>query len=219
MNDEGTFVRWAAIAGFGVLAFGAAAVSFERGAPTGDSAAALTAFYARNGDALRWQSLLFLVGAGLFLWYVTGLRTFLARTGTVHLATLVFGAGVAWTAVSAAAQAAQIGASMGAESGEVAPALVDTMTALFTGASLLLAVLLGAVAAAAFLGGAFPTWLAWLAAAAAAASLLPLCGIVVEHGPLAADGWATVYVPYPVLVAWLAAAAAVMFRRARADGP
>jgi hypothetical protein len=155
-----------------------------------------------------------LIGAGIFLWYVGSLRAFLARAEgrTGDLSAVVFGAGVAWTAVGVAAQASQIGLAMGSTS-EVPPAVVGTMMALFIGANLLLAVMLIAVAAVSFQTQAFPAWLAWLSVATAAANLIPLLGIVVKSGPLAPNGWITAYAPYPVFVVWLVSATIMMLRR------
>lgn len=123
--NETRWERWSAASGFAVLAVGGVATVFEPGAVSASDPAALTVFYARNRDALLAQSLLFLIGAGIFLWYAGSLRTFLARAegGTGGLSAIAFGAGVAWTAVSVAAQASQIGLAVGS-SGEVQPALV-----------------------------------------------------------------------------------------------
>lgn len=212
--NETRWERWGAASGFAVLVVGAAATVFERGAVSPGDPAALTVFYARNRDALLAQSLLFLIGAGIFLWYVGSLRSFLARAegGTGGLSAIAFGAGIAWTAVSVAAQASQIGLAMGS-SGEVQPALVGMMMALFIGANLLLAVMLFAVAAVSFRTKCFPAWLSWLSVVAAAANLVPLFGFLAESGPLAPDGWITAYGPYPVFAVWLVSATVVMLRR------
>ncbi len=213
--DETTGERWGAASGFAVLAVGAAATVFERGAVSaGDPVATLTGFYARNQDALLAQSLLFLIAAGIFLWYVGSLRAFLVRAegGIGGSSAVVFGAGVAWTAVSAAAQASQIGLAMGSGA-EVQPALVGMMMALFIGANLLLAVMLFGVAAVSFPTKCFPVWLVWLTLVAAVANLIPLLGIVVESGPLAPNGWVTAYAPYPIFVVWLVSATVVMLSR------
>jgi len=95
----------------------------------------------------------------------------------------------------------------------VAPALVGTMGALFTVANLPLAVMLVAVAVVSFRARAFPAWLGWLSVVAAAAQLAPVFGIVLDGGPLAADGWIAVYGPYPLYVIWLASATTAMVRR------
>jgi hypothetical protein len=124
--SETRWDRWGgAASGSAVFVAGAAATASERGVPRGVSARELTDFYARNRDALLAQSLLFLIGAGIFQWYVASVRAYLARAvgRAGELSLIVFGAGVAWTAVSVAAQASQAGFALGSTS-EVPPALV-----------------------------------------------------------------------------------------------
>jgi hypothetical protein len=130
---------------------------------------------------------------------------------------VAFGAGVASTVITLVALAFQVG--LAAPGGEVAPALVGTMGALFTVAGLPLAVMLVAVAVVSFRTWAFPVWLGWLSLVAAAAQLAPLFGFVLDGGPLAADGWLAVYGPYPLYVLWLASATTAMVRRIGQPGP
>jgi len=212
--DETRWERWGAASGFAALLVGAAAVIFERGpVNASDPATTIAAYFADNEAALRAQGLLFLLGGGIFLWFLGSLRSFLARAegGTGRLATVALAAGVASTVVRVVALTFQIG--LAAAGGSVQPALVAVMDALFTAASVPLAVMLVAVALVSFRTRAFPTWLGWLSVAAAAAQLVPSFGIVVDSGPLSFDGWLAAYLPYPLYVAWLACATTVMVRR------
>src|SRR6266511_5118943 len=179
-----------------------------------DPVGEIAGYFADNREALRAQGLLFVIGAGFLLWFLGSLRSFLIRAegGTGRLSTVAFGAGVASTVITVVALAFQIGLAT-APGGDVAPALVGTMDALFTVANLPLAVMLIAVAVVSFRTRAFPAWLGWLSVAAAAAQLAPSFGMILDSGPLAADGWLAAYVPYPLYVVWLAAATTAMIRR------
>jgi hypothetical protein len=98
--------------------------------------------------ALQTQALLFVIGAGFFLWFLGRLRGFLLRAegGTGRLSTVAFGVGVVSIVITVGALAFQIGLATAArDAGQ--PAVVGTMVALFTVANLPLAVMLTAVAA------------------------------------------------------------------------
>ncbi len=82
-----------------------------------------------------------------------------------------------------------------------------------------LAVMLTAVAVLTFRAHAFPAWLGWLSLLAAVAQLVPVLGIVVDSGPLAADGWLVAYMPYPLYVVWLACATVAMVVRIGKPSP
>lgn len=213
--DEMRWERWGAVSGLGAIVTGAAAVAFERGAVSaGDSAARIAAHYTENRDALLAQALLFVLGSGFFIWFAGSLRAFLARAegGAGRLSGIAFGAGVGSTVVTLAALAFQVGlARAGSEAGQ--PALVGTMDALFLIANLPLAVMLAAVAVVTFRFGALPAWLGWLTVAAAAAQVAPVLGIALDAGPLAADGWVSAYLPYPLYALWLACTAIVTVAR------
>jgi hypothetical protein len=207
--------RWGAASGFAVLLAGAAAVVFERGpVSASDPGSEIAGYFAANQAALRAQGLLFLIGAGFFLWFLGSLRSFLIRAeaGTGRLSTVALAAGVASTMLTVVALAFQVGLAAAAN-GEAQPALVGIMGALFTVANLPLAVMLIAVAVLSFRTGAFPAWLGWLSILAAAAQLLPTFGIVLDGGPMAVDGWLAAYLPYPLYVVWLASATVAMLRR------
>jgi hypothetical protein len=207
--------RWGAASGFGVLALGAMAAVIDAGTVSvRDPVETITAYFVDNRAALRAQSLLFLISAGIFVWFVGSLRGFLARTEgrTGRLSEVAFGAGMVYISISLAAQAFQIGMTMAAESTTVQPALLGTAWALFSIASVPLAVILFATAAVSFRARVFPAWLGWLSLATAAAYLMLLCGIVVETGPLSPTGWVT-SAPYPLFGVWLVSTTVVMVRR------
>ncbi|HEX8939803.1 MAG TPA: hypothetical protein VF763_06530 [Candidatus Limnocylindrales bacterium] len=213
--DEMRWERWGAASGFGAILTGAAAIAFERGAlSASDSAARIAAHYAANHDALLAQALLFVLGSGFFIWFAASLRSFLTRAegGAGRLSAIAFGAAVGSTVVTLAAVAFQVGlARAGSDAGQ--PALVGVMDALFVIANLPLAVMLLAVAVITFRAAAFPAWLGWLTIAAAAAQLLPVLGIALDGGPLAADGWVSAYLPYPLYALWLAGTTIVTVAR------
>jgi hypothetical protein len=207
--------RWGAASGFAALLAGAAAVAFERGpVSASDPAGEIADYFADNAAALRAQGLLFLIGGGIFLWFVGSLCSFLIRAegGTGRVSMVAFGAGIASAMITMVALAFQIGLAT-APGGELQPALVGVMGTLFTAANFPLAVMLVAVAEVSFRARAFPAWLGWLSLAASAAQLVPSFGLILDSGPLAPDGWLAGYLPYPLYVAWLASATVVMVRR------
>jgi hypothetical protein len=215
--------RWGSAAGFAALAVVAAAMMFEHGGPAaGASDAQVAAFYVEHADALLMQSLLFLVGAALLLWFLGGLRVFLASAegGTGRWSGTVFGAGVAYVALSVVAQAGQVAVARVAGA-VAAPQLVAAAAALagalFIAVAVPAAVMLGAFAVVVRRVDAVPSWLGLLAAVAGVAQLGLLAGVVVSTGPFAPTGWYSV-APYPLYVVWLAATAVVMARRP-ADQP
>ncbi len=209
--NETRWERFGAASGLGAILTGAAAMLFERGpVSASDPIAKIVAYYVDNQGALRAQALLFVVGAGFFLWFLGSLRCFLSRAegGSGRLSNLALSAGVASTVVTLAALAFQVGlASAAQDAGQ--PALIAIMDASFVVANLPLAVMLLAVAILTFRTAVFPAWLGWLSLLAAVAQLIPVYGIVLEGGPLAADGWVSAYLPYPLYALWLAGAAVV----------
>jgi hypothetical protein len=123
--DGDRWERWGAASGFGVLALGAMAAAIDAGTVSvRDPVETITAYFVDNRAALRAQSLLFLISAGIFVWFVGSLRGFLARTEgrTGRLSEVAFGAGMVYISISLAAQAFQIGMTMAAESTTVQPA-------------------------------------------------------------------------------------------------
>ncbi len=214
MTETG-WERWGAACGLALLLVGAAGTALERGAPKVTAPAAKVAqFFADNWTTLVAQSIVFVIGAGVFLWFLGSLRSYLARTetGAARLATVAFGAGVAWVAIHAAAQAVQSGmaiAAHNAASKEMLAALYPTGYALFTLADVPLAVMLFATGVLALRTGAFPAWLGWLSVATGVVHLAMPFGLLAESGPLASGGWLT-YVQYPLFAVWLLCVTTVM---------
>src|SRR6266699_144747 len=104
--------RWGAASGLAAAVVGAAATVFERGPLTvDDSSAAVIDHLTRYHTPMLAQSMLFLAGAALYLWYLGSVRTFLARAegGTGRLSMVAFGAGTVWVGVNMVAQAFQVG--------------------------------------------------------------------------------------------------------------
>jgi hypothetical protein len=116
--SETRWERFGAASGLGAIGTGAAAVLFERGpVSASDPVAKIVAYYTDNQAALRAQALLFVIGAGFFLWFLGSLRSFLSQAegGSGKLSTVAMGAGVASTVVTLAALAFQIGLASAAQ--------------------------------------------------------------------------------------------------------
>jgi hypothetical protein len=190
-----------------MVVLGAAASAFERAPVT-------AADFAANHTALVTQSMLFLAGAAVSLWFLGSLRTYLLRAegGTGRLSSVAFGAGVAWVALNMLAQAFQIGVASDPK-GEAPTALLKTMSAVFTVANLPLAVMLLAVAAVSLRHHAFPVWLGGLSVVAAGAQTLLWVATVIQVGPLASEGWLS-FALYPFFLIWLVPATVIMMRGA-----
>ncbi len=207
--------RWGAASGLGAILTGAAAVVFDRGPlSASDPVGKIAEYYVDNQGALRAQVLLFVVGAGFFLWFLGSLWSVLSQAegDRARLSGVALNAGVASTVVTLVALAFQVGlASAALNAGQ--PALVGTMDALFVIANLPLAVMLLAVAVLTFRTGVLPAWLGWLSLLTAATQLIPVCGIVLDGGPLAADGWLSAYLPYPLYALWLACTVVATMQR------
>ncbi|MHB8961205.1 MAG: hypothetical protein ACYDAN_16465 [Candidatus Limnocylindrales bacterium] len=207
--------RWGAASGLGAILTGAAAVAFDCGPlSASDPVGKMVAYYTDNAGALRAQVLLFAVGAGFFLWFLGSLRSLLRRAegGSGRLSSVAMGAGVASTVVTLVALSFQLGlASSARDAGQ--PALIGIMDALFVVANLPLAVMLVSVAVLTLRTAVLPAWLGWLSLVAAVTQLIPVGGIVLDEGPLAADGWLSAYLPYPLYALWLAGAVVATIRR------
>jgi hypothetical protein len=210
--------RWGAATGYLVVVLGLAAAAFERGSPPANAPAEqILAYFARYPTELRAQSLLFVLSAGVYLWFFGILRGVLARAEgePARLSTIAFGAGVIWAGLQMVFQGAQVALAMGA-SGDIEPALAGMISDLTYALSVIayvpMAVLLAAVAVVALRTGAFPRWLGWLSAVTAATNLCMVFGIVVDSGPLV-PGASLTYVLYLLMVVWLVAATTVMVVR------
>jgi hypothetical protein len=216
--SEKNWERWGAATGYLVFALGIAAAAFERGAPPANAPVEETlAFFAEYRAELLAQSLLFVLSAGVYLWFFGSLRSFLLRAEgeTGRLSTVAFGAGVIWAGIQMVFQGVQVALAMGA-GGDLEPSLAGMMGDLTYALSVIayvpMAVMLAAVAAVSLRTRAFPAWLGWLSAVAAATNLCMSLGIVVDSGPLVPGG-ALTYVLYLLTAVWLVAATTVMFVR------
>jgi hypothetical protein len=210
--------RWGAAAGFVAFVLGAAAASFERGAPViNDPAREVAEFFATYRTELLAQSFLFILSAGAWLWFLGSLRSYLLRSegGTGRLSGVAFGAGVIGIGIQALIQAPQSALAM-ASSNPVEPSLAVVMAnmgyAFNVIAYIPLAIMLAAVAVISFRTAAFPKWITWLSAGSAAAFAVMSAGIAVDSGPLAAGAWPT-FIPYVAIAAWLLATSVVMVGR------
>jgi hypothetical protein len=209
--------RLGAASGFAAFVTGAAGGALERGWPSGNDPTAVAAFVADHRAAILWQSMLFVLSAGIYLWFLGSLRSRLARAegGTGRISTVMFGAGTTWVALSMMAQSFQVGVAM-APNGPLPPPLLWTFAAAFGIANLPLAIMLIAFAAVSLRNGAFPKWLGWLSLVTAGAELVLWIGTVVDSGPLAPNGWLT-YVLYPAFAVWLIPTT-VLIMRGKARG-
>lgn len=220
MNEK-NWERWEAATGYLVFALGAAGAVFERGSPPANAPVEETlAFFATYRSELLAQSLLFVLSAGVYLWFFGSLRSFLVRaeSETGRLSAVMFGAGVIWAGMQMGFQSAQVALALGSSSGEVEPALVGMMSDLTYALSVIayvpMAVMLAAVAVVSLRTGAFPAWLGWLSAVAAIMHLVMSFGIIVDNGPLAPGGTLT-YALYLLMAVWLVVVTTVMVVRLR----
>ena len=215
--NETRWRRLAAMTGFAALAFGAAAVTLERPWPDTSDPAAFPTFLADNRDAILVQSMLFLISAGLFMWFLGVLRSFLieAEDAPGRLSTLAFTAGMIGYGLNVVGQAPQVTLTLPSAhtmTPGTAAALTDLGWVLLIVANIPLAVMFFAVAAVSLRTKVFPVWLGWLAVVAGAAAVLLSFALVDPTGPLAPQGWAS-YLLYPASIVWLVPASIVMIRR------
>jgi hypothetical protein len=177
---------------------------------------ALPAFVADNRAAILAQSMLFLLSAGLMMWFLGSLRTILVQhePGTGRLSSIAFGAGMICYGLNVVGQAPQITLALptAAAIEPAAAMLTDLGYVMLLVANLPLAVMFSAVAMASLLSRAFPKWLGWLAAVAAVAALVLTFALVDPTGPLAPQGWLS-YLLYLAPVVWLVPATTVMISR------
>jgi hypothetical protein len=155
------------------------------------------------------QSLLFVLSAGIFVWFLAGLRSYLDRAeghgGRISM--LAHSAGLTWIVIEMLVQAPQIALARTA-SGTLEPGVAVVMNdlglVLATIAAVPVVVLVVAVGLLAVRTEAFPAWVGWLSAVTAVTHLSAWFGVVAAEGPLAPGGWVTMVV-YPVFVVWLVA--------------
>ena len=161
--------------------------------------------------------MLFVISAGLFMWFLASLRSFLieAEGATGQLSTLAFTAGMIGYGLNVVGQAPQITLTLPSAAAwqpGSAAMLTDLGWVMIIVANIPLAVMFFAVAAVSLRTRVFPVWLGWLAVVAGVAAVLLSFAVVDPSGPLAPQGWAS-YVLYPASIVWLLPATTVMIRR------
>jgi len=213
--------RWGAATGYLAVALGLAAASFERGAPPANAPVEQSlAYFIRYRTELLAQSLLFVLSAGVLLWFIGCLRSFLqkAEQGSGRLSSVAFGAGILWAGLQFVLQGAQVALAMGANSdlpATLAGMMGDLTYALSVIAYVPMGIMLLAVAVVTWRFKAFPAWLGWLSAAGGVVNLLMSAGIVAGGG-LLVPGGALTYVLYLLQAVWQVAVPTVMIARAKA---
>ncbi len=207
--------QWGAAAALVAIAVGMGGLALERPWPQGG--AAFTEFLANNRGAIVGQSLFFMVGAALNLFFFASLRSFLARAegGGAPLANAAFGAGILSSGLNIVGQAPQILLTLPSQAAldpSLARLLADLCFVMLNVANLPLAVMFAATAAVGFKTRVLPVWLSVLAAVVAAAAFALSFAVAQASGPLAPQGWLTLAL-YPSSVIWLVPGAIVMIRR------
>ncbi|HJX40187.1 MAG TPA: hypothetical protein VJ345_01900 [Anaerolineales bacterium] len=220
-KNELTWNRWGAATGYLAFALGIAAAGFERGAPPANAPVEQSlAYFVKYRTELLAQSLLFVLSAGVLLWFIGSLRSFLSKAeeGTGRLSSVAFGAGILWAGLQLVMQGGQVALAMGANAdlpAALAGMMGDLTYALSVIAYVPMGIMLAAMAVVSWRFKAFPAWLAWLSAVAAAANLLMSAGIVAQGGPLVPGGVLT-YALYLLQAVWQVATPTVMLARAKA---
>ena len=178
------------------------------------------AYFVKYRTELLAQSLLFVLSAGVLLWFIGSLRSFLSSAPSRGAAgcpawpsaPASSGPGCSWSC-----RAARSALAMGANA-ELPAALAGMMGDLTYALSVIayvpMGIMLAAVAVASWRFKAFPAWLAWLSAVGAAANLLMSAGIVAHGGPLVPGGVLT-YALYLLQAVWQVAVPTVMLVRAK----
>ncbi|MGE5529681.1 MAG: hypothetical protein ACM3X6_11155 [Patescibacteria group bacterium] len=210
--------RWGAATGYLVAVLGVAAASFERGAPPASAPGEeILAFLLKYRSELLAQSLLFVLSAGVYLWFFGSLRYYLAKgeAGSDRLATVAYGAGVIWAGLQMMLQSVQIALAMGS-SVDTDPALAGMMGGLTYAISVTayvpMGIMLAAVAAAAFRTGILPAWLGWFSTISSIANLCMVFGVVTNKGLLVPGGVFT-YALYAMMPIWLLSVTTVLCMR------
>jgi hypothetical protein len=217
------FEKLSAATGYAALLCGMGAVALERPWPSTSSPAALPMFLTDNRAAILGQSLLFLISAAFFLWFLGSLRGYLLprEPGTGRVTMIAFTAGMIGYGLIIVGQAPQITLTLPAQA-SMDPALAALLTDLgyvmLLVANIPLAVMFTAIAVVSLRHGAFPTWLGWIAALAALAALVLPFAVVDPTGPLAPQGWLS-YLLYLTPIVWLIPATTVMIARIGQQDP
>jgi hypothetical protein len=170
--------RWAPLSG--VLAVVCWIVGLLTVGETKDKADEILA-QVRNDDArILIGSIIFLIGTGLFLWFLGSLRVRLmtAEGQTARVTAIAFAGGVVTAALLTGLPGTIAAAAINKHDidAPTASAMVNLGDAFFLGAEYLLPVLVVAVAVVSIRHGAFPKWIAWLSVVMAIGLLIPWIG-------------------------------------------
>jgi hypothetical protein len=186
------FERWAPIAGIAFVILMVVGSMLISDVPAPDATAQQIADYlADSGNHTRniIGAYLWVIGALAFLWFLVRLRDDIRRAegGTGSLASLVFGAGVTFTAVWLVSAAAFVAVPYAIELMDAPisdPDLVRLLPStgrllLLHGAGFAGLLVVLATSVASFRTGVFPRWLAWLGIVAAIVLLLDVIYVTI----------------------------------------
>jgi len=184
--------RTGAIAGIGAVVLWIVAFVVMGDATDKDEPSEILAAYKNDDAKIIIGTIIFLIGVGLFFFFLSALRERLAAAegGTGPLTALAYGGGVATATCLALLPCADATGAINNDEldASAANALNNMSDVFFLGAEYLLPVLLVATALAALRTRVLPAWLAWLSILIA---LVLLTGYI---------GWAALIFAFPVWV-------------------
>lgn len=112
--------QWSIATGYGAVLCGIGAVMLDRPWPADSTA--LPDFLAQSRIVVIWQGLLFVLGAGFFMWFLGSLRMFLIRVEPVPgRVTMIAFVWMGWVAALAAACCTALVFSLIDPTGPIAP--------------------------------------------------------------------------------------------------
>lgn len=202
--------RYAPLSGVAAVVLWAVAILVIEavGDTPGDDAGAddILAYFESDETSVYVGAFLFFLGSLALLWFAGTLRTAVAAVegGVAHLATIVFGAGVAVALTSMAFPAPQVSGAFAANESdapltpEAAQALWFAGDGFFVVTEFTAALFLVATAVAALATRVLPAWLAWAGVVVAVVLLIP---------PI---GWAALIVGFPL---WVLVTSVLLLRR------
>ncbi len=144
----------------------------------------LAQYFAENDGSILAGSFIFMVGTGVFVWFVGVIRQRidLAEGGVGRLAPIFFGAGIltAALAMSFVAPSAAASFAAGELNRDLSPGAAEALSILgdgfFIAAEVAVAVFFIAAGVAALRTRAFPAWLGWFSILLGIAALIPWIG-------------------------------------------
>jgi len=180
----------------------------ERGAPTVQAPAEeLLAFFHTYQSELLWQSLFFVLSAGVVIWFYGTMRDVLAHAegGTGRVAMIAFTAGVIGSILQFVMQSVQVtlALSAGPEMDPTTTVALGRFSFVLTVVAYLPAsVLYAAVAVVTLRHAALPRSLGWFSAFTSAFHAVMVLGLVARSGPLV-PGEPLTYAMYLCALIWL----------------